>query len=475
MGSGSVARAAIVPATKNRWLGLGAALLVAAAILAAPMPVGLTRPAYHLLVIIAFTVVLWMFQAMNNGVISILMMALMLLVPVRTPLVFSGFSTPQFWILLCVLFYGFAMERTGLAQRLSYYILSIFPATYAGVLLAFLVIGTTLALGIPSMTVRTAIVVPLASAIVQSLGLERQSRGSALIMITAIEMAVLPGCAFLYGSLFGPVVDSLFQAKHLSLSWLGYARVMSFPAIVLCMLLLGANLLLFRPESRLQLSPDFARKQLRALGPGKRSEWITAAVVLLSIAYWSTDRFHHLPGFLVGMFALSIFTLTGIVKDSDISGGVSWTLLLFMGGLLSLGNVLQEYKLTDWIATLMVPAASHLTFSVVLFLLVMACAMFLLRFLDPSGFVAIPVLFLPIADMATAAGIPPLVLVAPLILGAAPFWASYQNIWIAMGEGITGGGGFSAAQRVRYASIYALATLAALVIAVGYWKLIGVI
>src|SRR5437660_10644624 len=99
-----------------------------------------------------------MFQVMNNGIASILMMALMLLVPVKTPLVLSGFSSPQFWILLCVLFYGFAMQSTGLAQRLSYYILSLFPATYPGIPLAFFAIGLTLSLGIPSMTSRTALV-----------------------------------------------------------------------------------------------------------------------------------------------------------------------------------------------------------------------------------------------------------------------------------------------------------------------------
>ena len=137
------------------------------------------------------------------------MMALMILVPIPPPLVLSGFASPQFWILLCVLFYGFAMQRTGLAERLSYYILSLFPASYPGILSAFFVIGLALALGIPSMTVRTAIIVPIAYALVQSLGLRPCSRGSALIMVTAVEMAVVPGCAFLYGSLFGPVIGAI--------------------------------------------------------------------------------------------------------------------------------------------------------------------------------------------------------------------------------------------------------------------------
>ena len=42
-----------------------------------------------------------------------------------------------------------------------------------------LYLGIVLALGIPSMTVRTAIMVPIAWALVGALGLERRSRGSA--------------------------------------------------------------------------------------------------------------------------------------------------------------------------------------------------------------------------------------------------------------------------------------------------------
>ncbi len=416
-----------------------------------------------------------MLQVMNNGVASVLMMALMIPVGIRPQLALSGFSSPQFWILLSVLFYGFAMQRTGLAARLSYYILTLFPGTYAGILSAFFVIGLVLALGIPSMTVRTAIMAPLAWALVRSLDLAPRSKSAALIMLTAVEMAVAPGCAFLYGSLFGPVLESVFQTKHLELNWLGYARVMTFPTLLLCVLLIWVNQLVLKPEAPLRSSPAFAREGLKALGPIKRAELITAIVVLASIAYWATDRLHHLPSFFGGMLALAIFALAGVVRDEDIAGGVSWTLLLFLGGILSLGNVLQEYKLTEWLAGFFVPIVQHLTFSTALFVVVMALAMFALRFLDPSGFIAIPVLFLPISEITGAAGIPPLVLAAPLVIGAIPFWASYQNIWVAMCEGITANQGFSAGQRIRLANAYAVISLITLCAAVGFWKLIGVL
>jgi anion transporter len=459
----------------KRWIGLTLAVFFAGTILALPTPHGLSQLAQRVLAIAAFTVVLWVFQVMNTGISAILMMGLMIFAGVKSSLALSGYSSPQFWILLVVLFYGFAMQKTGLAQRLSFYILTLFPGTFTGILSGFFAIGLALALGIPSMTVRTAIMVPIAWALVQSVGLAPQSRATALIMLTAVEMAVLPGCAILYGSLFGPVVESVFQAKALPLTWLGYAQVMIVPTLLLCAFLLFANRAVLKPEIELHVAASFASERLKALGTIKRTEWITLAVVLLSTAYWATARVHHLPSFLVGMCGLAIFGLSDIVSDKDIPNAVSWTLLLFLGGNFSLANVVEQLKITDWLAGYLVPFARQLTFSVVIFVVVLAGAILVLRFLDPTGFLVIPVLFLPISDVAMAAGIPPLVLTAPLVLAAAPFWANYENFWMAMGDGITSGQAFTARQRMRLANVYAVCVLVTLVISVGYWRLVRVL
>jgi anion transporter len=438
-----------------------------------PEPRGLSRIAQTALAITGFTIVLWAFQVMNNGVASVLMMALLIPAGVKPSLALSGFSGGSWWILLAVLFYGFAMQRTGLAARISYWILSLFPATYSGTLAAFFVIGAVLSLGIPSMTVRTAIMVPIAWALVKSLDLQPRSQGSALIMLTTVEMAVVPGCGLLYGSLFGPVVDSLFQVKHLPLSYLAYARILELPTLILCALIVFGNQWVLRPERALDSSPEFVRNKLRELGSMGRAETITAVIVACSILFWATDRWHHLPSFFIGMVGLAAFALAGIVGNADIGGGISWTLLLFMGGIFSLSNVLTEYKITDWLAGYFVPVAQHLTSNVIVLLVAAAIGMFVVRFLDPSGFIALAVMFIPIVDTTSAAGIPPLVLMAALILASVPFWATYQNIWVAMGDGITEGMAFTAGERLRLANMYGILALVTIALSTGYWKLIG--
>src|SRR5580658_10330051 len=467
--------AAVVGPSAKQWIIVAIAIAVGLAIVALPTPHGLSRIAQLVLGITAFTAVVWASQVINNGLASILMMGLLLLAGVRVPLVLSGFGGGAFWVLLTVLFYGFAMKKTGLAERISYYILSLFPSTYGGILTAFFVIGFILALGIPSMTVRTAIMVPIAWALVQSTGLEKRSKGSALIILTTFEMAVVPGVAFLYGSLSGPVVAASFEAKHLPLTWLGYAQFITLPTLVLCLLILIFNPIVLRPEAPLNAAPGFAKDRLRALGSFKRPELITAVIVAVSIVFWATDSWHHKPSFLIGMFAVAVFGFSGILKDNEISTGVSWPLLLFIGGIFGLANVIQEYKVTDWIAGYFVPVVNQLTSSVILLTIVMSVAMYALRFLDPSSFIAISVLFLSVVDVTRAAGIPPLVLMAPIIIASVPFWMLYQNFWLAMGDGLTSSEAFNPGQRVRLANTYAVAVLIAMACAAGYWKLIGII
>jgi di/tricarboxylate transporter len=178
---------------------------------------------------------------------------------------------------------------------------------------------------------------------------------------------------------------------------------------------------------------------------------------------------------VIGTIAVAVFAMTGIVRDEDLGTGISWSLLLYLGGIFGLANVMQEYKVADWFAGFFVPVARQIVSSTLIVMIVMALAMYVLRFIDPSSFIAISVLFLSVVDVTTTAGTPPLVLMAPIVMASVPFWLSYQNFWVAMGEGITANQAFGPRQRLRLANAYAVITVISLVVALGYWRLIGVL
>jgi hypothetical protein len=240
-----------------------------------------------------------------------------------------------------------------------------------------------------------------------------------------------------------------------------------------------------KPEEPIHVSHDFASGKLKALGSVKRHEMITAVVVFSSIAMWVTAaaagaplggiKLHHLPTFVVGMFGMAVLSFTGVFEDKDIGTGVSWTLLLFLGGIFSLTHIIPQYKITDWLAGIMAPRILPLAHSPLLLLLLMAVLMLGMRFIDPSAFFAIPLLWLPLVDPISAAGIPPLVLAAPLLLMSAPFLLIYMNFWMAMGEGMTAKQGFSKGQMFSLACVNVTSALIATAVGVLYWKMVGVL
>ena len=305
----------------------------------------------------ALAVVLWITDAIPTGISAVLALGLLIIAGVPSNVALGGFATGAFWILVSVLFFGTAMDKTGLAKRISYRILLIFPPTYAGILAGFMLIGFVLALGIPSMTVRTAIMLPIAFALVQAVNLPLPGSGSALIVIGAFEMAVLPGCAVLTGGLWGPFIAGLFATQKLQLTWLDYAKVMAVPTLIWCVL---------RDRGR---SADHAarahgrheprrRPHARCSGWGRCAgpELLTAVIISVAISAMATQPWHGVPPEAVGMVALAALFVTGVLVPAEIGTGIPWVLAIFVGGMLSLTTVISTYKINVWLGGYIVPA-----------------------------------------------------------------------------------------------------------------------
>ncbi len=427
------------------------------------------------LAVIACGVVFWATDVLAAGITAVLVLGLLLAVGVPGSVALAGFASSAFWILVSVLFFGYAMDKTGLARRIAYRILLVFPPTYTGILFAFLAIGFVLTLGIPSMTVRTAIIMPIGWALVQALGLPLPGRGSALLVLSIFEMAVLPGCALLTGALWGPFVTGLFANQNLPLSWLEYARVMFVPTIVWCVLVLAGNLIALRPEGELGVTRALAAGELDRLGPMKAAERVTAVVVALSILAWASQPWHKVPPEAIGMLALTALFAGGVLTVPEIGTGISWPLALFVGGILCVSTVITTYKISGWFAGFIVPAIAPVAGQPLLLVTVLALCVMAMRFIDPVGFISIAAFFLALVGVAPTWGITPVVLTGMIFLPLHVFWFNYQNIWIVMTEGITKKAAYTDGDRIRLATVYAVVSVVGLWVAVGYWKLTGIL
>ncbi len=455
--------------------GAIAAVGVAAFIKFQPAIGSLDPTGQSALAIIAMAVVLWVFDALNVGITAVLALGLLIVAGVPSSVALSGFASGAFWILVSVLYFGTAMQKTGLARRVAYRILLMFPPSFAGISTAFMIIGFVLTLGVPSMTVRTAIMVPIALALVQAIKVPLPSRGAALILLGAFEMAVLPGCAVLTGSLWGPFIAGIFANAGLPISWFDYARVFAIPTLFWCGLLVAVNLAVMRPEAAPGMSREAVRKETSRLGAITRAEWITAALIGSAVAAWAVQPWHRIPPEAIGMIALAALFATGVLVPGDIGPGIPWALALFVGGMLSLTTVMNTLKINAWLGGYIVPAVQPFVDNPLLLVLGLSIAVAIMRFVDPIGFITIAAFVVSLQAFLSARGIPPLVLTAMVLLPVHVFWFNYQNIWLAMTESITTSSGYSDADRLKLATVFFGTTIVSLWLSVGYWSWIGVI
>ncbi|MGH9387382.1 MAG: SLC13 family permease [Vicinamibacterales bacterium] len=456
-------------------IGVALAVLLAATIKLQPSIGDLDSTGRSALAIMAPAVVLLVTDVLPAAVTALLMLGLLIIAGVPSSTALGGFASGGFWILVSVLFFGTAMDRTGLARRISYRILMVFPPTYSGILVAFMLIGFVLTLGVPSMTVRTAIMVPIAFALVQAINLPLPSAGAALVVLGAFEMAVLPGCAVLTGSLWGPFIAGLFATAKLPLTWMEYARVMALPTVAWCALVLTANRIVLRPTATPSMTRDVVRAEVTKLGAMSRLELWTAITIALSVVSWAAQPWHGAPPEAIGLVALAALFAGGVLGPADIGPGIPWGLAMFVGAMLSLTSVMNAFRINVWLGTYIVPAVQPFVDNPILLVVALAVAVAATRFVDPVGFITIAAFFVPLAGFVADRGVPPLVLIALIVLPVHVFWFNYQNIWLVMTEGISKRSAYTDRDRMMLATAFFSVTIVALWLGVAYWRLLGLI
>lgn len=325
----------------------------------------------------------------------------------------------------------------------------------------------------PSITVRVAIVAPIAASCCELCGLAPRSRGSALVQLTAFVMAMLPGGGWLSGTLTGAVLQGAYEmTPGLAgvLDFSSWLRAALLPTELAAVFTLALALLFLRPKE--PLDPGVAAA-LRAAAPGPltRRELCAAAVLTAAFVMFATGGLHGIPSAAVCLGAAVLLFALGVLEPADVGSGVSWDLVLFIGFSLSLGPMLTAAGITAWLTGLLVPLLRPVAGNPWLFVAAVTAVLFLWHLVDVASFM--PTLSLVPAMLPTVRevfGIDPLVFVPILSLAAISFVLAYQNIWALMAQSAAGRQVWTAKQLAVYGLCYFAAALAALLACVPLWQ-----
>jgi anion transporter len=416
-------------------LGVPLAVVLTAAVWFMHTPAGLSAQGQRALALFVGIFVLYLSEAVPLAVSSLLVVpAAVLMGIINVGGALSGFASPSAYLILGAFVLATGMVKTGLAERITYVILSktgTSPMRITfGIMLANIVIGFL----VPSTTARTAILLPICMGIISLFSSQGRSNFAiAILLISAFTNSTI-GAGILTATVPNPVtIEFLAKTGHVVtyVDWLIYGFP---PALIMTLFTWWFVMWVYKPEAA--ANPEAVKRtiqeRLAKLGKMTSPEWRALSIFLLITFLWATQNFTKLDTTVVCLLGdcLLFMPKFGVITWDDANKGVSWQVLLIAGGGISLGEILMKTGAAKWLATtifhmLGLQGASMLVILIVVMLIVQYLHLFF------STTVAMATALLPIVlAMAETAHMNPLVLALPagMIIGGGPLLMFYSTL-----------------------------------------------
>lgn len=314
------------------------------------LPLGLDPKIQHTLAIVTFMIVYWIFEPIDHGLTALggcyLFWALKI---VKFETAFAGFTDNTPWFLFGAMLMGAAAAESGLARRIGFIVMGIIGVSYARLLLSVIVLVLILNFLVPSGMAQVSIIAPMIIGIVGAFGVEKKSNiGRGLFIILTYtcglfnKMILAGGASILTRGL----VEKLTGKPIL---WSQYF-IAYIPATLLTIFACWLTTLwLYPPEIKeLPGGRQYLKDSLQALGPWTTLEKKSLAWLLLAIVLWSTDFVHGVSPAVIAMGIGLLVSLPhlGVLTTKNIRN-INFLLIIFLGGALSMGEVLAKTQALD--------------------------------------------------------------------------------------------------------------------------------
>lgn len=155
----------IMKGQKKKYLFFGMFCILGAWIFGnQPFSSDLNTQVQQVLGIVCITVGIWVFKpfGLTSSLGGFFLAASLLAIGIAPAVVFGGFTQASMWTLVPTLYFGYVLQKSGLGNRIALTIIRLLPANYGVMLLAWVMIGIILSILTPSITVRVAIIIPIA-------------------------------------------------------------------------------------------------------------------------------------------------------------------------------------------------------------------------------------------------------------------------------------------------------------------------
>jgi DASS family divalent anion:Na+ symporter len=351
----------------------------------------------------------WMFRPVPEYVVAILMCSMYILLKILSfPDAFGALGSSTVWLVIGVLGIGTAVTSSGLMKRITLVIMSLFPPSFKGQVMALLGAGAVTAPLIPSTVAKVMIAGPIVASIGTTLDLKKRSSGMSGLMVAMYTGFCLSAPVFLNASFFAYIVLSALPADvQAHFTWTNWFLAALLWSIVMLVASYFTIILLFSPKDAKAIPKELIQEQIKALGPMSKNEKISMVVLAGCIVFWILEAKMGIPAVIPSVIGLSLLTTFGVLSVADFNTKIPWNIIAFFAGIMGLARALSVTGVNDWIAVTCGPYMSNLSANPYLFVTVTAVAVFIGRFIVVDTITPLTVFTVTLAPFCLMGGMNP--------------------------------------------------------------------
>ena len=386
------------------------------------------RACYAMLAIFCASIVLWITEAVQSYLTSLMVILGVILCDVVTQKeAFAQLGHPVMWLNILSFVLASMLVKTRVAKRFALWFVLKFGKSAAGIFFSFLIINVVLSMFISATTVKATILLPIFMVVAAIFGASQGNRnnfGRNLVLQNLFQINI-GASAFMTGSGANLLAVSLLMGAYSTVQ-MTYAKWLTaaFPLAMLLLIIgwfVGVKLIFpMKPEERkpqILGGMERLREELVAMGPMKKEEFKAIAIFVGVLTMWVTEELHGVSAEVVVLIGAIIALIPGIgvVKWNDVD--IPWHLMIFSAGAYVIGSGLNATDLPSMLVGAGMDALgiTAQTPFIVLYILLTGLMLFSALVFQSKNMRAL--VFIPIAiGVEQQFGLPPLSLSFPVSL-----------------------------------------------------------
>lgn len=463
----------------GRWrkaAGLAAAV-TAAAILWNMDFAGLPVDGRKCLALSAGAIILWAVEVFPSGYTALALLAgySLTLDPQTAGAVdiFGFFTKPMAYMIISGFIIAGAVKESGLAKRLSLFLISRFISDYRQVIICCYVLSYLMAVMIPQPFARAFLILSIMQLLLKDSELDKRYLANIALAVFAAQNGA--GMMFMTAdsSLNMMILSQIPEAFRPS--WWQWSVYMAVPALFTGICMCGLQMILFGQPACFKPDRSRAKRELERMGHLSGREMRMVAWLVIGILLWLTDTIHGIDAawVSVGLALGMAMPVLGGLADGKQLREINLNTLLFLCASMSIGVVGTKTGMSAYLAGHLLPADLGCSLTKLFFVTAAVC---IILHLMLGSIMAVFSLLVPALLTMLPSG-----LISPLaagllvyILTVGQWFFPYQSLSLTIGLG-EDFGGYSMRMVSWFGLAYTVPSAACGAAAMLWWKVAGLL